>query len=1215
MKNSNGLYGNLTNMYQVSKTIRMALEPIGKTKDNIVNMIDEDEQRAIEYRAAKKVIDDVHKKYMNDCLKDVTLKGLDEYHDLYASNGSMEKIDKIKACLRKQIANSMPKPPYFNKENIKKILECVDAKDRELLEKFKNFITYFSGYNKNRENIYTPDEIPTAIAYRLINDNLPKFINNIKLVKVSVEKIGRKELNKVISDNELTYFIGDINELTDISFFNKVLTQQGIDDYNRLIGGTSKENDVKIQGLNEVINLYNQRLTENDKKIGKMSLLYKQILSDKIGVSFIPEQFADDKEVVESINNFYEEFKDTVLNPGSSIIDLFNNISACNLSKIYINNDLSITDISQKLTGEWSFISNAINEEYDSIKKPKKFTDNYIEKRKKELKKIKTYSICELNAYLKNYKVEELLNEEIKTAIEDITVCYEAFKNYNLQKSIINDDVYVEIIKKLCDSIKGLQRVIKPLIVSDLDVDDTFYGELNTKWDLINKFTLLYNKVRNYMTQKPYSEEKFRLNFSISNFLNGWGQDYDTKRGHIFKHNNNYYLAIIDKKLSAEDVKSLYDEDGDTIHYRYIFQPVDNKNVPRKFIRSKGTNFAPSVEKYNLPINDIIKIYDNGEFKTDFRSKNPEKYKKSLIKLIDYFKLGFERDEDYKNFDLKWKESEEYNDIAEFYRDVEASCYKLEEEKVRFSELERLVEGNKLYLFKIYNKDFSEKSKGTPNLHTLYFKMLFDKDNIANTVYSLNGGAQMYFRKKSLSLEETTVHKANNPIERKNKENKGKKSLFVYDIIKNRRYTVDKFLLHISITANFKAKGREKIRETVNRYIKYNDDIYAIGIDRGERNLLYACVVDSNGDLVEQVGLNVIDGMDYHDLLETREKERKEERQSWKAIDNISNLKEGYLSLAIYKIVQLMLKYNAVLVLEDLNFGFKQGRQKFERSVYQKFEKMLITKLNYLVDKKADKEEFGGLLNALQLTDKFISFNKIGKQNGVIFYIPAWMTSKIDPVTGFTNLFYIKYESIDKSQNFFNKFDSIRYNEEKDYFEFEFDYNNFTTRAEGTKTKWTLCTYGDRIYTFRNKDANNKFDCEVLDLTKEFKTLFSDFNIKISNNMKEYILSVNSNKAKEFYQEMIKLFKLMVQLRNSSAKDNLDFILSPVMDEKGIFFDSRQCSSSLPQDADANGAYNIARKGLMYMDIIRKTEDKNLGNPKLVIKNKEWLDYVQKGSF
>ena len=55
-----------------------------------------------------------------------------------------------------------------------------------------------------------------------------------------------------------------------------------------------------------------------------------------------------------------------------------------------------------------------------------------------------------------------------------------------------------------------------------------------------------------------------------------------------------------------------------------------------------------------------------------------------------------------------------------------------------------------------------------------------------------------------------------------------------------------------------------------------------------------------------------------------------------------------------------------------------------EKQVYQKFEKMLIDKLNYLVDKNKSNE-LGGLLNAFQLANKFESFQKMGKQNGFIF--------------------------------------------------------------------------------------------------------------------------------------------------------------------------------------------------------------------------------------
>ena len=67
------------------------------------------------------------------------------------------------------------------------------------------------------------------------------------------------------------------------------------------------------------------------------------------------------------------------------------------------------------------------------------------------------------------------------------------------------------------------------------------------------------------------------------------------------------------------------------------------------------------------------------------------------------------------------------------------------------------------------------------------------------------------------------------------------------------------------------------------------------------------------------------------------------------------------------------------------------------------------------------------------------------------------------------------------------------YNEEKDWFEFSFDYRKFTTRADDTRTQWILCTYGPRIKSFRNPDTNNKWNDIEINLTAEFKQLFDQY--------------------------------------------------------------------------------------------------------------------------
>ena len=80
-------------------------------------------------------------------------------------------------------------------------------------------------------------------------------------------------------------------------------------------------------------------------------------------------------------------------------------------------------------------------------------------------------------------------------------------------------------------------------------------------------------------------------------------------------------------------------------------------------------------------------------------------------------------------------------------------------------------------------------------------------------------------------------------------------------------------------------------------------------------------------------------------------------------------------------------------------------------------------------------------------------------------------------------------------------------------------------------------------------------------------------------------------------------------MRNSITGTETDYLISPVANDEGEFYNSRNANNKLPQNADANGAYNIARKGLWCLQQINKTDD--LKKIKLAISNKEWLQFVQ----
>ena len=78
------------------------------------------------------------------------------------------------------------------------------------------------------------------------------------------------------------------------------------------------------------------------------------------------------------------------------------------------------------------------------------------------------------------------------------------------------------------------------------------------------------------------------------------------------------------------------------------------------------------------------------------------------------------------------------------------------------------------------------------------------------------------------------------------------------------------------------------------------------------------------------------------------------------------------------------------------------------------------------------------------------------------------------------------------------------------------------------------------------------------------------------------------------------------------SEDENDFILSPVEYEPGKFFDSRTASENEPQNADSNGAYHIALKGLLMM---RKIKDGKFESFKSGEERYAWLKFMQLQDF
>lgn len=1285
------------NGYSRSITLRNRLIPVGKTEENLKksNILDSDFERAKAYQEVKNLIDEFHRAFIEDVLSKTKLDwgALYDQFDLFQSEKDKSKkakhkkqLEVLQGVMRKSIVKHFKDDEryskLFKKEILTDLLPAIIKDDdtgtitdkKAALDTFNDFATYFTGFHQNRENLYSEEAKATAISNRIVNENFPKFYANVKVFEYL-----QKNFPNIISDTEdsLKDFLNEkkLSEIFNKENFNAVLSQSGIDFYNTVIGGISGEaGKEKVQGLNEKINLASQQLPseEKSKLRKKMTILYKQILSDKKTASFIPAGFENSAEVYNAVRLFKEQNFDKA-NP--KISKDFSDFDY-DLNEIFVPAK-ELTAFSLSIFGNWSILSRGLFL-LEKDKSKKELSEKQSENIIKQIAK-NDYSLFELQgAYerwakensvqidktVKNYfLLSELRTDETKKEKQSVKILekiYEAYAaiDFEKQENLQAEKEAATPIKNFLDEVQSLYHYLKLVDYrGEEQKDSNFYSKLDEILSDLAEIIPLYNKVRNFVTKKPGEVKKVKLNFECSSFLNGWATDFGTKDAHIFIKDNKYYLGIINKKLSEEDIDFLK-KDGNDKHLIYDFQKPDNKNTPRLFIRSKGDSYAPAVSKYNLPIESVIDLYDKGAFKTENRDKNPKEYKEALSKLIDYFKLGFSRHDSYKNYKFCWKKTEDYKDIAEFYSDTIKSCYQLKFENINFENLEQLANDGKLYLFQIYNKDFAEKATGKKNLHTLYWENLFSEENLHDVCLKLNGEAELFFRPKSENIKEikhekdsilvnrTTADRESIPEDIYQEIYKFKNNMISsisdeaqkyldthkvvcnkanYTITKDNHFLQDTYLFHCPITMNFKAPeitGR-KFNEKVLNYLRENPDVKIIGLDRGERHLIYLSLINQRGEielqktlnLVEQVRNDKIVSVNYHEKLVQKEGDRDKARKNWQTISNIKELKEGYLSAVVHEIAKLMVEHNAIVVMEDLNFGFKRGRFAVERQVYQKFENMLIEKLNYLVFKDKAAAEPGGVLNAYQLTDKSANVSDVGKQCGWIFYVPAAYTSKIDPKTGFANLFITKgLTNVEKKKAFFERFDAIRYDKKEDCFIFSIDYSKLSDNAD-YKKKWDIYSRGERI-VYSRKD--NKTVTE--NPTENLKSIFEKFGVQWSNeeNFIDSLLSVQAEKQNaSFFDELLHSFTTILQMRNSIPNTEVDYLISPVKAEDGTFFDSRQQLSlgsraTLPIDADANGAYHIALKGLYLLTHNFNQNDKGYIEN---ISNADWFKFVQEKQY
>ncbi|MCK9379261.1 MAG: type V CRISPR-associated protein Cas12a/Cpf1 [Candidatus Moranbacteria bacterium] len=1269
-------FQDFTNLYSLSKTLRFELRSVGETqvmleKDEVFK---KDEKIQKKYEETKPFIDRLHREFIKEALGDVSLSGLNGYFDIFEKykkdkkNKDFQKaLWKKEGDLRKEIVAILDNKAkewiekysnikikkkdcsIFFEESVFEILnerygnekgaEIIDEETGEVVSIFKGwkgFTGYFSKFQETRKNFYKDNGIASAVSTRIIDQNLRRFCDNISIFNLIKDKIDFFEVEK--------NFEKSASEVFSLSFYSTCLLQNGIDSYNEIVGGKTLKNGEKLKGANELINKYRQ--DNKGEKIPFLKSLDKQLLSEK--EKFI-NQIENDQELLNVLKKFHITSREKI----EMLRKLFKSFVAENynydLSKVYISKE-AFNTISRKWTNETRKFEELLFEamKAEKLAKYEKSDDSYkfsdfmalsyfrdaLSENTSEAEKFWKDHYYQENGNKKGFlelnqsKWEQFLqifDHEFSALLEDervnekgdiILIGYDNYKkdfeNIISQDNFKNDSNSKVAIKDFADSVLSVYQMSKYFAVEkkrkwveECELNDFYtnseFGYLKYYEDAYEGIVQSYNHIRNYLTQKPYSESKWKLNFENPTLANGWDKNKETDNTSvILRKEGKLYLAIMkkgcNKIFSDKNLKIIKDDSGEFYEkMEYKLFPDPAKMMPKVCFSEKGLNFFK-------PSDDILEIYNNSEFK-----KGETFSVQNMQKLIEFYSDCLKKYEGWQCYDFNnVKSSRSYtNNIGEFYRDVAKDGYKISFIPVSVKYIEEKNNSGELYLFEIYNKDFAQGRTGKKNLHTMYFENVFSKDNEKhNFLIKLNGQAEIFYRPKSIEVEE---------VERN----------FKRKIVNKKRYTENKMFFHCPINLN-RERGEMKARQfnaKINNFLADNSEINIIGIDRGEKHLAYYSVINQKGEILKSGSFNEINGVDYAKKLEERADEREKARRDWQDVEGIKDLKKGYVSQVVRRLADLAIEYNAVIILEDLNMRFKQIRGGIEKSVYQQLEKALIDKLSFLVNKnEMNSEKAGNLLKAYQLCAPFESFEKMGKQTGIVFYTQASYTSKIDPVTGWRPGLYLRYANADKAKKDILKFDSIKWSNEKKRFEFEYDIKKFQTQKEyPTKIKWTVCSNVERFRWDKTRNNNKGEYVHYEDMTNEFIELFKVASIDISRNIKDQIESMDSKENVKFFKDFLFFWGMICQIRNTQKEkegNENDFILSPV----DPLFDSRRASEygkSLPKNGDENGAYNIARKGIVILNKISAHKGQNgncekFGWKEAFISHAEWDSFAQK---
>ena len=939
---SMSIFDSFTKRNSLVKTLRFRLVPMYNSLEQMdkLNVLEADKKRAQYRKTLVEIIGRVDAAFIERVFTDnvdidwiALAKSLEEDEALARKKSEVE--------YRKIVSRLLTKDPEFkNILNPTKAVKMATSfvkneEEKQAIEAFTRFTTVLVEWFNMKKVLFSSEDKRTSIAYRIVNNNFPIYLQNLTLLKKYKE--AGLEFNNKLS--------------LEINGYNQCLVQKQIEEYNAAIGHINFE-------LNK-LRKQHKLPKDLDKVSLKLRLLQRQIMGGNYSSR-------------EGTISSFEELCSTLNNLRETISFLYSELDAI---------------FSNKLQSIYS------KEYYSKRNKVLEKAENliFVEKDNKSITSIKEFldSALSLRSFIKKlvYKLDKKDNEELtislSDALDELGKLPEIYKNvykfivkkpYNLEKircyfncaafgkgwDLNKESAYLlNIFKKQDKYYLGIRRLGAVIDFSSLEDKDAPINECYEKmiyksFDFIKGFPsivfskLVLEKFAEGSEEVVFSDNLYNKPFVLTK------EEFDQK---YFIHDGKAY------EKEASDTKFLKDYYTKTGDYEGYLKAVHKRiALAKKFIESyTAFNFfdmsdLKPTEEYTA-WSDFINHVNEYTYGINWQ-KIPEYEIRKLVESGDLFFFQLEN----KDFALNRKNLTE-DEETQLLRQV------FSEENKR----ERIIK--LLGDIKIFYRPASLPLNVTHKKGSILVNKK-DTNNkpIDSKIYQ---NIYQYLNKKDVELLPKAKELLDSGLVQWKIADK--------DIIKDKRFTEDQLFIHFPISINYRSPNRDyDFNKDFRKLIKANDSVNVLGVHLGGENLAEITIIDPAGNVLLEKQYNEFNHYNYSEAISLRYQSMIQAQKNWHQIEKIKNLQKGYMGYLINEISKLILEYNAIVILESYStVKVKREKQPFS----MQFALNLLHKLNYLILKNKETIRPGGILNGYQLCPKVESLSSFANQIGCVFFV------------------------------------------------------------------------------------------------------------------------------------------------------------------------------------------------------------------------------------